>query len=173
MAATTKKTRKATVSKKMIKKIREAEKKRKSTSSYKKKKTIVPGPWSNINVDFDVKASLRLNQSMLGEIYGTYPRDESWYEPGWYPIIFNLVSKNMHADIEKHGLDKFLSACEKALNSADNIKKYGNIILLEVAVDKSHLENNKDRFISVRAKTNKKNISGFSAIRKGMYKILE
>lgn len=168
-----KKKRRTVASKKMIKKIRAANEAKKNTSSYKKKKTIIPGPWTNLETKLKVKAKMRLNKSILGETYGTYPKIEHWNEPGWYPIIFNLIAKTMKRDVDKHGLDAFIAACEKELNSEANQKKYGTIIILEVTVNHADREEADARFMSVRAKTNKKSISGFSAIRKGIYKVLE
>jgi len=167
------KKRKTVATKKMVKKIREERKKIKNTSSYQKKKTVVAGPWTNITTKLKVKVSLRAHNGLMGESYGTYPSIEMWHEPGWYPIIFNLMSKEIQAEVEKYGINEYLAACEVALNLPENKKKYGNVVFLEMQADNSQNEDKSRRFISMRAKTNKKNIIGFTAIRKGIYKVLE
>ena len=58
------------------------------------------------------------------------------------------------------------------MKGANSKPIYGNIIILEWSCDHSENEDAERRFISIRAKTNKKNIAGFSAIRKGKYIIV-
>lgn len=167
------KKRKTIASKKMIREIKEAKLKDKNTSSYKKKKTIIPGPWTEIETLAKVNVSLRENNGLLGVCYGTYPRDSAWHEPGWYPIIFNLTSDNICADVEKYGLDEYLASCERDLNSDKNRLIYGTVVFLQVLVDNSTNEDSERRFVSIKAKTNKKSITGFTAMRNGIYKVLE
>lgn len=161
--------RKTRVTRKYIEEIREAKK------TKANKKSTSPGPWTEIDTDLVVKAKLRLNKSLIGEAYGTYPKaDHAPYtEKGWYPIIFNITSKSIKRDIEEHGLDNYVAACEKSLNAEDNKKKYGTVVVLEVSVDHSLHEDRSHRFLSCYAKTNKKSISGFAAHRKDGYKVLE
>jgi len=168
-----KKKRKTRVTKKAVKAFREAKKNR--PSSYKSKKIVRPGPWTDINTKLEVKANLRKTNGIMGPALGTYPRDQFWHEPGWYPIIFNLISKSIKRDVDAYGLDEYIAACEKSLNTPDNQKKYGTVVILKVEVDHSLKEDRAraDRFISVRAKTNKKSIKGFMAHRKGIYKVIE
>lgn len=168
-----KKKRKTRVTKKEIAKQR-AERK---LSSYQRKKKIIPGPWTELETKLKVKAQMRHNNSgvmaeILGPSYGTYVKEEIWGEKGWYPILFNLEAPNMKSLVAKHGMDQFLAAAEKALNDkVDEQGKslYGRLIIMEVGVDGSQREDESRRFISCRAKTNKKNIKGFRAIRKGEY----
>lgn len=165
------KKRKIKVSKKVINAIREAKKNK--LSCYKNKKVINPGPWTDIKTKLEVKARLRTHDGFIGKSNGSYIRDEFWHEPGWYPIIFNLISKSMKRDVDTYGLDEYIAACEKSLNVVENQKKYGHVIILKVEIDHSLDDDRNHRFISIRAKTNKKSISGFTAIRKGVYKVLE
>ena len=143
-------------------------------SSYQRKRKIIPGPWTAIETDFKVKPSFKLNKSawFKDSYYGAYTYTHNWYEKGWYPILFNLLEPKMQKLIKKHGMDKFIAAVEKAFNEmkGSNSKPvYGNIIILEWSCDHSNDEDPERRFISIKAKTNKKNIPGFSAIRKGKY----
>jgi hypothetical protein len=168
-----KKKRKARVTKDDIKRIREERK----ISSYKRKNTVRPGPWTEIETDLKVNADIRLNTGgvmadILGPAKGSYLREEFWFEKGWYPIVFNIEAKRMNTLVERHGMDQFLAACEKALNNKLDRKgnpEYGKIIILNMSVDNSQRKDKTKRFISCRGKTNKKNISGFRAIRKKEY----
>ncbi|KKM77955.1 hypothetical protein LCGC14_1364850 [marine sediment metagenome] len=165
-----KKKRKTRVTKQQIAETRAARKVKAN------KKETSPGPWTEIDpTPLTVKAKLRLNKNFIGEAYGTYPRLEHapTTKKGWYPIIFNLTSKSIKRDVEEHGLDKYVAACEKSLNLEENMKKYGMIVVLKVSVDHSLHEDRGHRFLSCYAKTNKKSISGFLAHRKDGYKILE
>lgn len=160
-----KKTRKTRVSKKAVKRIREDANK----SSYTRKKTIIPGPWTNVETDIEIKPKLKLNNSFYFKqgYYGSYTSDHNWNEKGWYPIIINVEAENLKDLVAEHGLDNTLAAAEKALNLLKDGKSkplYGHVIFLSWLVDKSQEEQN--RFISVTAKTNKKSIPGFIAIRK-------
>ncbi len=166
-----KKKRKIKVTKKYINELREAKKNK--PSSYKSKKAIKTGTWTNIQTKIEVKDKIRKCNGIIGIMSGAYVRDQFWHEPGWYPVIFNIISKSMKRDVEAHGLEEFVAACEKSLNTPENQKKYGNVIILRVEVDHSLDDDRGHRFISMRAKTNKKSISGFTAIRKGIYKVLE
>jgi hypothetical protein len=161
------KQRKARVTKEMVKQIRE-EKKVKA-----KKNKIQPGPWSDVETSAKVKPELRITAGIVGEMRGSYARDEFWAEKGWYPININLKSANMLKEIKKVGLDEYLAAWEKAINSEKFKKEFGNIILLSVSSDHSAEDSEEKRFISCRAKTNKKSISGFFAVRGGKCTILE
>lgn len=146
-------------------------------TSYQRKKKVIPGPWTEVETSLKVKSDLRTNNSgimaeILGPSKGTYLREEFWPEKGWYPILFNIESKRMKEIIAKHGIDQFLAATEKELNrKTDKSGKslYGKIIILNVSVDNSQREDKSKRFISCRGKTNKKNISGFMAVRKKEY----
>ena len=160
-----------------FKKERDAERK---ITSYQRKKKIIPGPWTEIETIIKVNADIRLNNtgamaSILGPSRGTYLKEEYWSEKGWYPIIFNLEAKRMNTLVARHGMDQFIAASEKALNSKlDSSGKpmYGNIVILSVSVDNSQRTDKSRRFISCRAKTNNKNIPGFMARRKNEYKRL-
>lgn len=168
-----KKGRKTRVTKKDIIKAREE---RKITSSQRKRK-IIPGPWTNIEPTIKVNVDIKLNTnsamaSVLGPVKGTYVNDDTWNEKGWYPITFNLEAKNIKGIIKKHGIDQFLAASEKALsNKKDKNGKliYGNVVILNMSSDNSQRKDKENRFVSCRGKTNKKNISGFRAIRKREY----
>jgi len=153
--------------------LREKQKKERSISNYKRKKTIIPGPWTEIDTTLEVKTKLRMNKSISGlETSGAYPNTKFYpnAEKGWYPILINITSKSIKRDVEKHGLDNYMAACEKSLNAQ---KTLGTIVFLEVSVDHSFDDNRERRFLSCLAKTNKKNIKGFTAIRKGVYQVLE
>jgi len=153
----------------------EAAKAEKKITTYARKKRIIPGPWTKIEPKFTVNAGLRLSKGVMDEIigsaYGSYLRDNYWMEKGWYPVVVNVWSKDMVEVIKKHGLDQFVAACERSLTSVKDNKgkqKYGTVVVLEVGannIDKKHKD---ERFISLKIKTNKKNISGFRAIRKGV-----
>lgn len=169
-----KKTRKTRVTKKDIKAARKDIK----MTSYQRKRKIIPGPWTEIETELEVEAEMLLNDKgvmadLLGPTYGTYTnRDAYPTEKGWYPIIFNLVAPNMKQLVADHGMDQFLAAAEKHLNSLKDKKgkpKYGTIVITTMAIDNSQRDSAGSRFISVHAKTNKKSISGFRAIRKKEY----
>lgn len=162
-----KKTRKTRVSKKAVKKIREDANK----PSYVRKKTIIPGPWTNTETDLKIHLKLRPNKSFyFKEGYlGSYTNDHNWSEKGWYPIIINIEAKGLKKIVSEHGLDTTLAAAEKAINQLKDGKSkslYGHVIFLNWMVDKSQEEDEQNRFISISAKTNKKSIPGFMAIRK-------
>jgi len=137
-----------------------------------KKNLIVPGPWTNTDTQLKVKPEIRVTQGIIGPLYGAYTKTEFWHEKGWYPIILNITSKKIKKDVEKHGLDAYIAAWEKAINIPENKDKYGTIVILKASVDHSLDEDETRRFISCEAKTNKKSIKGFSAVRKGKYVIL-
>lgn len=168
-----KKKRKARVTKQDIMNIREERK----ITSYQRKKKIIPGPWTEIETDIKVNVDIRLNidsimSGILGPTKGSYLREELWVEKGWYPIVFNIEAKRMNTLVEKHGMDKFLAASEKALSSKIDRKgnlEYGKIIILHVSSDNSQRADKSKRFISCYGKTNKKNISGFMTMRKKEY----
>jgi len=167
-----KKKRKTRVTKKDIM----VQKKELKMTSSQRKRRIVPGPWTNKDTDLKVRVNLREDKSslmadILGPSIGNYIKDDLWGEKGWYPIVFNVEAKKMASIIKKHGMDEFLAASEKALCEMvdkDGKPLYGHIIITSVTVDGSMREKSK-RFISCRGKTNKKNISGFRAMRKGEY----
>jgi len=164
------KKRKTRVTKKDIIKIREERK----VTSYQAKKRIVPGPWTNKKTKIKVNVSIKYNDTgimaeILGPAYGTY-KETVLGEKGWYKLIFNLVADNMKEIITKHGMDEFLTACEKSLNEQKDEQgkpKYGTIIITEMSVDGSQRDDINRRFISCHGKTNKKSIKGFRATRKG------
>lgn len=163
------KKRKTRVTKKSIEAARVAKK------TKANKKSTSPGPWTNVDTPIKVKAKLRVTNGIVGEACGTYPRKEHApvTEKGWYVILFNVTSKSIKRDIEEHGLDNYTAACEKSLNSEENKKKYGTVVILQVIADNSSREERSRRFLSCYAKTNKKSISGFLAHRKEGYKVLE
>ena len=164
--------RKIRVTQEEVIEIREKQKIERSISSYSRKKVIKPGPWTNMDSPIKVKVTLKINKGIMEkEAYGSYP-DSKFHtniEKGWYPILINIVTKSMKRDVEKHGIDNFLAACEKSLNEQ---KKYGTVILLKASVDHSSNDDNEQRFISCLAKTNKKSISGFLAVRKKIFTVL-
>lgn len=137
-----------------------------------KKNVIIPGPWTNVATDLKVKPELRVTQGIIGELHGAYTRNDLWHEKGWYPILINITSKKIKKEVEKHGLDIYVAAWEKAINVPENKEKYGTIVILKISVDHSCDENETHRFLSCEAKTNKKSISGFGAVRQGKYVIL-
>ena len=145
----------------------------KKISSHKRKKDLKPGPWTNLETEIEVPVTLRLNKSMvstMSDYYGTYQDMENWYEKGWYPIIFSIQTEGLKELIAKHGLDKFLVACEKTLNE---LGLYGDVVLLRAYEPNTSNEDATKHFIACTAKTNKKHIKGFIAIRQGEYKVLE
>lgn len=147
----------------------------KKISSYKRKRNILPGPWTNIEVDFKVEASLKKSKHILekyGEYYGSYREDSTWDEKGWYPIVFNIEVSGLKELVEKYGIDKVLAACEISLCETEESgkQKYGDLVILELGADNSQNPDTAKRFLSCFGKTNKKNIEGFMAIRSGEYK---
>lgn len=155
------KTRKIRVTKQQVREILEEKKK----STRGRKNRVIPGPWTEVEVNFSVEARIRWSKNFIGrDVRGTFIQDEMWSEKSWYPIIVNITSDDISEKVSEFGLDNYLAACEKSLNdSEDKEKDHGKIVLLSCAVDNSHRE--KDPFVSCRAKTNRKNIRGFSAIR--------
>jgi len=159
------------VTKEDIKKARED----RSVSSYQRKKRVIPGPWTNRATTLEVKVRFRNNKAsimaeILGPSLGSYTKEELFGEKGWYPIVFNIEADDMKEIVKQFGMDEFLAAAEKSFNNQlDNSKKpkYGTIIITHMSVDNSQREDPYKRFISCRGKTNKKNITGFRAIRKG------
>lgn len=165
--------RKTRVTREEVINIRKQEKAEKAISNYTRKKTIKPGPWTDRQPGFKVKVSLCKRVSVTGVEYnGTYPKFGPGVEKGWYLILFNLTSENIKRDVEKYGLDDYLAACEKSFNKGSNQDKYGTLILLQVASNNSVHEDSNHRFISCYAKTNKKNVAGFTAHRKEGYVLL-
>lgn len=168
-----KKKRKTRVTKKDIERQR-AERK---LTSYQRKKKVVPGPWTDMETKLEVGAVLRNNKTgamaqILGPSLGSYTKQELWGEKGWYAIVFNIEVPDMKALVAKHGMDQFLAAVEKSLNSREDDQGkalYGRLIITEMAVDGSQRDDESRRFVSCRGKTNKKSIKGFRAIRKGEY----
>jgi hypothetical protein len=130
-------------------------------TSAKRKKTIVPGPWTNTPTKLSLQVSLKEHKpvSKLESYSGVYREDANWSEKAWYPISINLVFPKMQEILQTYGLDQTLAACEKALNEQ---MVYGDLVLLYLVADNS---NRHTPFLSCRAKTNKKNIVGFAAIR--------
>ena len=141
----------------------EAIKVEKSKTSYERKKQIIPGPWTDKEVNFAVNASLKQSRIVVFNepVWGSYQDDNSWSEKGWYPIVVNVQVANIEQLQKEHSLNDIMAAVEKSLN--DN-KKLGHIIPL------SYTYNN--NFFSVWAKTNKKNIIGFAATRQKVYQII-
>lgn len=136
------------------------------------KNVIVPGPWTNIITELVVKPELRITHGLVGDILGIYNDDEMWKEKGWYPISINVTSKKIKRDVAKYGLFEYLSAWEKGTRAEEFMKLYGTIVLLKTDTDHALDEDEAHRFISCRAKTNKKSISGFGAIRKAKYVVI-
>ena len=129
------------------------------------KRVIIPGPWTNLPAT-TVQAVLKPSTTLLGQsILGVYTKD-GLSEKGWYPIKVNTTSPNIAKDIATLTLPVFLAAAEKDLNAT---KLYGSIVLLSLLVDHS---SDPAAFISLAAKTNKKSISEFAAIRKRKFVIL-
>jgi len=144
------------------------------------KNCIIPGPWTNVELKVQIDARLRkitgAMSDILGVSIGSYLRDELWFEPGWYPIVFNVESDNIKEEVTKYGMDQYLAASEKTLNNIldpKGKKLFGTIVILQATVDNSQHDDASHRFISCHAKTNKKSIKGFKALRKNEYKILE
>ena len=169
MKSKKKTTRKTRATKKAIRKIKDENK----MTSYSRKKRVIPGPWTNHETKLKVKAELKVNKpmvqtSILTDFLGTYLSEPNWDEKGWYPILFNLIIKDAKALIEKHGVDDVMASVEKWINAQKCSKgkpKFGTVILMNIMADGAlHTD---DPFISIKAKSNKKNIQQFRAIRKG------
>lgn len=167
-----KKKRKIRVTKAQVRELQEERKKK----TKGRKNRIIPGPWTEMEPGFTVRAQLRWSKTLVGEpLLGTYIKDEMWCEKSWYPITLNVTSKDIKSKVKKYGIDKYLAAIEKSLAEKSNVQKYGRIVLLSANAD--HSQREEDRFISCRGKTNKKSISGFAAFRsrdgKRQYIVLE
>lgn len=160
-----KKKRKARVTKEMAHQFAEDQK----LTTAKRKKIIVPGPWTNLDPTFTVNAAPRKHQPiiMTEPYFGVYREDNNWNEKAWFPISINVTFPNMPALVKEFGLDLVLAAAEKSLTEQ---KIYGNLILLYVVADNSQRPT--DPFISCRAKTNKRNILGFAALRNQVLTVL-
>jgi hypothetical protein len=126
------KRRKTRVTKEFIHQLQEAKKNNKS-----RKNVIVPGPWTNIDTSLVVKPELRMTHGIVGDLVGAYTSEELWIEKGWYPILINITSSKIKRDVEKHGLDQYVAAWEKAINDEKFEKKYGSIVILQMHVDHS------------------------------------
>lgn len=159
--------RKTRVTKKEVIAVREEMK----IPSYQRKKNIKLGKWSEIDPGFTINLKLKANKSCYSDdvYYGSYVDVSNWCEKGWYPILMNIQLNDMKELITTHGMDKFMAAVENSLNTTkENGKpKFGNVVLLEWLTDNSQNDDESKRFISIKAKTNKKNITGFFASRKG------
>ena len=144
---------------------------KKNYSSYKAKKETKPGSWTNVEPTYTTKALLRPTKSFISlipDFFGSYV-DKAWNEKGWYPIIFNVYSDDQLELITKHGLDSFMAAIEVSLNKQGT---YGDIVILSIYSPNAQNPDQTKRFISCEAKTNKKSIKGFTAIRSNKYIIL-
>lgn len=134
-------------------------------TSYERKKKVIPGPYTK-DTDLRVPVKLLENSSIMFSFtyLGSYVRDMNWNEKGWYPIVFNIPYDE--GLLKEHGIDEYMAALEKSMSDEkiDNKKKYGTVVITSKV-----LENKEKGFISVRAKTNKKNISGFKAVRKNEF----
>lgn len=155
--------RKTRITKAEVRKIQEERKKK----IKGRKNKIIPGPWTEIDPEFKVKAEIKWGENFLGKkLRGAFREDEMWAEKSWYPIIINITSKDIKSKVKKYGLDNYLAACEKSLNdSPKKLKDHGHIVLLTVGADGSQRDDPDRRFISCHAKTNRKTIMGFSALR--------
>ena len=140
-----------------------------------KKNVVIPGPWTNLATDLKIKPEIRLTKGIVYDMYGAYTDVDSqqWKEKGWYPIVMNSTSTDIYKKVKTHGLDQYVAAWEKAINSDANKKIDGTIVILQVTVDHTLDADETHRFLSCKAKTNRKSIAGFSAIRKGKYTLLE
>ncbi|MFA5023332.1 MAG: hypothetical protein WC523_00045 [Patescibacteria group bacterium] len=137
-----------------------------------KKNKIIPGPWTNLEVKFKITPELRLTKGISYDMYGAYIFDDMWFEKGWYPVYINITSKDIAKEVTEHGKDSFIAAWEKAINTEENKKKYGTIVILEANIDHSVDADETHRFISCKAKTNRKTIPGFTAFRRKKYVLL-
>ncbi len=134
-------------------------------TSQQRKQHIKPGPWSQITTDLTVECALRPHSSLssaLGTYYGAYLDDAGWTEKSWYPININLDITNIQDLIKVYDMSQILNACEKALNSKEI---YGDVVLLGLGANNINNSDPAKRFISLRAKTNRKSIKGFRATR--------
>lgn len=156
--------RKTRITKEEVQALREQ---KKNYNSNKAKKTIKPGPWTNVEPSFKVKATLRPTPSVISTIpdfLGAYKDIEAWGEKGWYPVIFNVQVSNLQKMINDYGQDLLLAAIEKSLNLNPKLK---DLVLLRVL--SVNLANN---YVGIEAKTNRKSIPNFTAIRNGKYVLL-
>ena len=77
--------------------------------------------------------------------------------------------------ITKHDLNGFIAACEHCLNEAVDAEGkplYGDVVILRIHEPNALNPDPARRFISCYAKTNKKSIKGFTAIRQNKYTLL-
>jgi hypothetical protein len=158
--------RKTRVTKEEIKALREQ---KKNYNSQKAKKTIKPGPWTDKSSTFTLETTLRKNKSIIPTIpdyLGAYQESLDWTEKGWYPIIVNVQIPTLQIYLNKYGTDSLIVALEKSLNRRK--QQLGDVIILKVLNF-----NLTQEFVGVEAKTNKKHIQGFTAIRGGRYLYLE
>ena len=170
-----KRTRRTRITQQDINKIRAAVRRFNATTATKSKKIIIPGPYTNLETPLQVKVQLRPSKSIDDQaILGTYPNVKTWDERGWYPIFFNLITQDITQVVKQHGLDAFLAACERDLNTKDNQKLYGKVVILKVVSDHSLTEQRpvEDRFVSCYAKTTKRSIVGFWLARRGQSVII-
>ena len=156
---------KTRVTKRMVEEIRTAKKVK------AKKNLVIPGPWTKIETSLKINPILKITKGMMGNLLGSYVKDAFWHEKGWYPIIFNITSDNIKEEVEKNGINNYLAACESSLIGEK--ERLGRVILLGILSDNSGKEDIEKRFISCKAKTNKKSIIGFGAIREGKYIIIK
>ena len=167
------KARKTRVSKQQVKALL-AEK---SITCTQHKRTLLPGPYTNQTTQLKLKVSLRPNQSIstkLGSFLGFYRDTSNWNEKGWYPLSLNLTATNLRSAVLKHSLTDFMIAAELYLNQPDRTghKPYGDLVLLSVLSDNSLNSDPEHCFVSVLAKTNRKYLPGFAAVRKGLLTVL-
>lgn len=137
-------------------------------TSAQRKRTIIPGPWTETLTALKLEPTLRENCSIcesLGPYLGVYRDTSNWNEKGWYPISLNLTLENLNVQVQQHGLDQVLAACEVALN---NTKRYGRLILLWVFSNNSQDLDPTKRFLSCWAKTNRRRLEGFMASVRGV-----
>jgi hypothetical protein len=138
-----------------------------------KKNVVIPGPWTNLQTSIEIVPEIRTTQGIVYSMLGAYTDDQLWKEKGWYPIVINITSKDIFEVVSKNGADQYIAAWEKAINSEDYKKLYGTIVILQASIDHSLDPNVSHRFISCKAKTNRKSIKGFTAIRKQKYVLLD
>lgn len=167
------KQRKVRVTKKAIKKIQEQNK----ISSATRKRTIIPGPWTNKTTKLKVDAFLVEHKSIchnIGSYNGIYSNNQDINERGWYPLFINISFPDIKNIAAKHDVDEIMTACEISLNQKDKTgkKRYGDLVILELASNNSQKEDEPTRFLSCKAKTNRKNITGFAAVRNGEFGII-
>lgn len=139
--------------------------KRIKVSTYRSKHTITPGPFTGKETNLLIEPILKPNTSLNQTFYGVYRSTDTWNEKGWYPISINITFDRINEIIKLNGIDEVLTACEKYLNLSN---KYGNLIILEL-ISINHIAT--PPFISCLAKTNKKSIPDFKAIRGGFFKV--